>query len=431
MKRSPFVFLFFILIIWSINSSARQNINLKDVFKIALSITPGGMSDGKSNKKYEVSYEDGKWKSQQILDSSKKVVVSDIDPQIIIRLLKYLSTKDTSIHLEQFALEDLEMALALDSLNEGEYLKYVELTASQKAVMLHALSDKRLQNSLIRKSLIPEMLDDRTEYKITVTTTNGIIRSIQALSFANIYNLPWNVNGRDIFDPGISRIFATLIGNKKFDKQYKRSLYEWVILHVFYNKFRTPFCLEKLKRAHPVAYSALTTTMHPEAATRKKHGWYLRLKSSRLSSQISIVGRFKRPDSILVAMKQMEDRLSELDRYDHYFFKNLRINTDQSASITVTDLYFDDDLNLEIYNRIKDLYKPINNIPLHQINIIDITKANIQGHQEEYARWMLLPDDSIIFIAYDKEIYRNSSIAYVYDKNGNLLQKLTGLNNKL
>lgn len=431
MKRSPFVFLFFILIIWSMNSSARQNINLKDVFKIALSITPGGMSDGKSDKKYEVSYEDGKWKSQQILDSSRRVVVSKIVPQTIERLLKYFSTTDTSIHSEQFELKDSEMAMALDSLNNEEYLKYIEITASQKAVMLHALSDKNLQDTLLRKSLIPIMLDDRTEYKISIITTKGIVRSIVAMSFANIYNLPWNINGRDIFDPGISRIFAILIGDNKFDEEYKRHLYRDMILDVFWNRFRTPFCLENLKRAHPVAYSALTTTMHPEAATRKKHGWYLRLKSSRLSSQISIFGRFKRPDSILFAMKQMEDRLSELNRYDHYFFKYLRINTDQTAYITVTDLYFDDDLNLEIYNRIKDLYKPINNIPLDQINIIDITKANIKGCQEEYARWMLLPDDSIIFIAYDKEIYRNSSIAYVYDKNGNLLQKLTGLNNKL
>jgi hypothetical protein len=426
MKRSPFVLLFSILFIWSPNASARQSIHLEDVLKITLSITPGGMSDGKDNKKYEVSYENGKWKSLQILDSSTKVIVSEINPQLISRLLRHISTMDTSIHLAQFELKDSEMASSLDSLNKDEFLKHVEITKDQKAVMLNALSDKNLQLTLLRKSLKPIMLDDRTAYQISITTTKGIVRSIVAMSFANIYNLPWNIEGKEIFNPDISRIFAMLTGDNKFDQDYKGYLYQRMILDVFY-KFRTQFCLENLERDHPEPYSAMTVTMHPEAATREKHGWYLRLKSSRLSSQISIVGRFKRPDTILGAMKQMEDRLIKFDHNGHYFFKYLRKNPDKSAFIIVTDFYYEDDTDLELFNRIKTLYKPMDVVPLNQINFIEITKANDQGRQDEFAKWMVLPDDSIIYIPYEKDHYRNAAIAYVYDKNGNLLQKLTGL----
>ena len=80
MKHSPFVLLLSIVLMCALNTSARQNIHLKHVNKITLSIIPGGISDGKDDKKYEVLYDNGKWKSLQISDSSKEVVVSEIDP---------------------------------------------------------------------------------------------------------------------------------------------------------------------------------------------------------------------------------------------------------------------------------------------------------------------------------------------------------------
>jgi len=80
MKHSPVALLLSILLTWALNTSARQNIHLKQVNKVTLSIIAGGISDGKSDKKYEVLYDNGKWKSLQILDSSKEVVVSEIDP---------------------------------------------------------------------------------------------------------------------------------------------------------------------------------------------------------------------------------------------------------------------------------------------------------------------------------------------------------------
>ena len=427
MKHSPFVLLLSIVLTCALNTSARQNIHLKHVNKIMLSIIPGGISDGKSDKKYEVLYDNGKWKSLQILDSSKDVVVSEIDPKTISRLLKHFSTTDTSIHLKQFKLKDSEMALALDSLNKEKYLKYVGITASQKAMILHALSDKKLQDSLVRKSLKPIMLDDRTEYKISITTTNGIVRSIVAMSFANIYDLPWNIEGKQIFNPGITRIFAMLTGDNKLDQQYKGYLYQRMILDVFRRKFRAQFSLENLKNSYPVEFAAMTKTMQPETTSKDEYGWYIRLKSSSLTKQLLIVGRFKRPDTILVAIKHMEDKLIKLDHNGHYFFKYLRKNHAQSAIAIVTDFYYEDDANLELFNKIKTLYRPLAVAPLQQVNFIETRKVNIKGQQDIYANWILLPDDSIICIPYEKDLYRHAAIAYVYDKNGNLLQKLTGL----
>lgn len=427
MKHSPLVLLLSIIMTWALNTSARQNIHLKHVSKVTLSIIRGGMSDGKSDKKYEVTYDNGKWKSLQILDSAKKVVVSEIDPQIISRLLKHFTTIDTSIYLEQFKLKDSEMALALDNLNREKYLKYVGITASQKAVILNALSDKKLQDSLLRRSLKPIMIDDRTEYKISITTTDGIVRSIVAMSFANIYNLPWNIEGKEVFNPDISRIFAILTGDNKLDQEYKGYLYQRMILDVFWSKFRAQFSLENLKKGYPVDFAAMTKTMQPETTSKNEYGWFIRLKSSRLIKQVLIVGRFNRPDTILMAIKQMEDRLIKLDHNDHFFFKYMRKNHDQSAFIMVTDLYHEDDENLELLNRIKTLYKPIDVVPLHQVNFIETTKVNTEGQQDVSTKWILFPDDSIIYIPYEKDLYRHAAIAYVYDRNGKLLQKLTGL----
>jgi len=223
----------------ALNVTARQHISLKQVVKLNLLEGGGDMSN--SVKEFEVVNEKGVWKSYQFKDSLTKTFIKDISQEELVHLLKIINIKDAIIKMDQFNIEHQEMVVAFDSLIKTSPYKEEGLTSAQKTAFTEAFLDKKQVEAALKKILVPSNMDHKTVYKIIITTKSGKAKIIAAYSFANIYNLPWNIDDQQVYNPNISRIFATLTGDEGFDKQYKTFLYEGLMRRIFWSKFRPAY----------------------------------------------------------------------------------------------------------------------------------------------------------------------------------------------
>lgn len=225
----------------ALNLIGRQDISLKQVVKLNLSERPGGLSSSDMVKKFVVVNEKGVWKSYQFKDSLTKTFIKIIPKEELVHLLKIINAKDTIIKMDQFNMQHQEMVVAFDSLIKRSPYKDEGLTSVQKAMFFEACLDKKQIETALRSILIPSKMDDKTQYKITITTKSGKEKVISAYSFVNIYNLPWNIDDKQVYNPNISRIFASLTGDEHFDKQFKGFLYKRLIIRIFWSKFRSAY----------------------------------------------------------------------------------------------------------------------------------------------------------------------------------------------
>ncbi|MGY4386315.1 hypothetical protein ACVWYN_003366 [Pedobacter sp. UYP24] len=417
------ILLFFIITVASATLSAQQDIALSDVLKVDVIKAPGGFfGDPQGYHKYEITNENGIWVSNKMLWPSGKTFFSNVSTEKINQLLSFMSATDTTIHIEQFKLNKADMELAFDSLNRKDSM---EITQKQRALFLKRFS-KVQSDSLTRRLLYPEGYSDRAGYFIRVTTKDGNMKTIQALS-GNFYDLPWKVAGKPIYNPEISRLFAELTGDKEYDKYAKTHLYHVLMRFLYWKEFMTGFTIENFKRDYPIDYKKLGNRLRITDASKSNRGWYFSLTSSKLPSQVTIgVGRFKRPDTILTAIKLLEERLIRLRQSNNYIFKYLKNNSKQLANAHVREFHYDDDNDYWILKRIKPLYSPLASITPQQVTVIDIYSKGVGRHKGD-TMWLLLPDDSIISVPYESSFWPGSSgnTAYIYDKNGLLLKKLT------
>lgn len=241
MSKFRFFILGCIFSLAALNVIARQDISLKQVDKLNLSERPGGLSSSDMVKKFEVVNEKGVWKSYQFKDSLTKTFIKIIPKEELVHLLKIINTKDTIIKMDQFNMQHQEMVVAFDSLIKESPYKDEGLTSVQKVMFFEAFLDKKQIEAALKDILVPSNMDDKTEYKITITTKSGKAKVIAAYSFANIYNLPWNIDDKQVYNPNISRVFASLTGDEGFDKQYKAFLYDRLMRRIFWSKFRSAY----------------------------------------------------------------------------------------------------------------------------------------------------------------------------------------------
>ncbi|MHA4895765.1 hypothetical protein ACXZ1K_13510 [Pedobacter sp. PWIIR3] len=414
------ILLFFLLTICAFRLSAQQRIALNDVLKIELIKTPGGLGDPRDYHKYEITNENGIWVSNKILRPSGKVFFSNVGAEKINELLSFMAATDTEIHIEQFKLNNAEMELAFDSINKSEFL---ELDQKQKTKFLKKFS-KVLPESLEGSLLHPEGYDDRALTFIRVTTKDGHTKSIQALS-GNYYNLPWDVNGKPVYNPEISRLFAELADDKQFDKQAKTFLYSISMLTFYWRKYATHFNMENLKRDYPLYFKKTGSSLQVKQANKSNRGWTLTLASSKLPSRISLGGQsLKHLDKALPALELLEARIINLYRSNNYLFKYLRQNSHQGAFIHVKELYDNDDTSFWILENLKRLYSPVAFITPQQVTIIEIGSLAGISVKKGDAMWLLLPDDSFICVPYivTSTGYEVGRTAFIYAKNGQLIK---------
>lgn len=425
MKIRLTVFLF-LLTLCSARLSARQNISIEDVLKIELFNTPGGFFNDRSRYlRYEVVKENGNWISNQLLQPSGKAFIANISTEKIDELLKFISATDTSIHFEQFKLNDAEMTSAFDSLNNKEYLKFTGITEKQRALFLKKFSNDDLPGRFMEKLLDPGLFADRTRYTIRLTTKDGGVKTIQAL-WGNFYNLPWDVDGKPIYNPEISRLFAELTGDTRFDKEAKSTMYQTLMIYYFGKNFQSPFALENFKKNYPADYKKLGRSLKIIKASNTMRGWFFLLTSSELPDQMVIDVRFHHPDLIVPKIKPAEARLKNVYHDNNYFFKYLKENPHQGATIMLKEIYNEDDSDMWLLKNIKRKYIPVAALKILDVIIMEVYSKG-EGRHKGDAKWMLLPDDSLICIPYEGDYGNPGSTAFVYDKKGKLLEEILNI----
>lgn len=427
MRISHFIIFIGLLSLLALEAMGRQNISLVEVARLNLTMISGGLSDGRHDKKYEVVNENGLWKSYQLKDSSTRIFIKDIQGKELEQLLSIINLKDTSIRMELFNIKHEEIALAFDSLINTKYYRYTSITPTQKTAFLDALKDKKRIERTLRQVIIPFAMDDKDEYKITITTKSRKTKSIAAYSFT-IYNLPWNIDGEKIYDPNISRIFASLSGDKHFDKQFKGFLYQSLMLRTFWDEFQTPFTWENLKKEFPSEVAKLRNTLHVNNCFKNEYGWGAELVSSLLPEQLLISTGFRRPDTIFPEIKRLEKRLVNLHQQNNYLFKYLVFNPKLRAEAIVTENNSEEDNDVIILNKIKAKYKKYPSLKFEQVTFIDLYMVASVARGTWADKWILLPDNSLIVIPYKRPGANQNHIGHVYNKKGELLETLTDLN---
>jgi len=318
-----------------------------------------------------------------------------------------------------------EMAIALDNLIKLNYLKDAGITSAQQMVFLKALRDKKRNELLLRKLLIPEMMDDRSRYKIEITMNSGENKLISALNFGTIYNLPWEIDGKVIFNPYLSRIYASLVGNKDFDKQFKEGLYTRMIMNIYRSEFRTPFSWANLQAQYPAAVSQLGGTLHMEYCGKNQYGWSAGFYSSLLPKYFTIRGRFKQPDTVLVQMKQIENRLVNLQQNKHYLFTYLQSDSSLRVRIAVSDIKNETDS--AFLSELKISYKKI--LPVRFEDVTFMTASSPKGllPVTRLETLVLLPDDMLIVIPIIQSGKKDGNAGYLYNGKGVLVETLANL----
>ncbi|MGY4385131.1 hypothetical protein ACVWYN_002167 [Pedobacter sp. UYP24] len=404
MSRLVFTFLTALLSITTLNVIARQDISLNEVVKINLTITPGGTSSADDFKNYEVTLENNKWNSYKLKNSLPKTFIKEIDQNELNRLLHILNTKDTSIELSKFNLQPEEMEVAFDSLNKTDYLKYTKIRPYQKKLFLETFNDKKQAERILRQILVPFDMDDKTAYKITIETKSGKQKVISSDSFANIYNLPWSTDDKKLYDPEISRIFASLTGDIHFDQQYKGFLYQRLFLNLFWKEFRTSFSWANLKEDYPSATNSLGSTLQINYCFKNETGYGIQFSSSLLPKNIVIKGGFVRPDTILMKMKLLEQRLVSLQQQKHYIFKFLKRNPDLQFEAIVNEFTDNSEIGPMNLKILKTKYKKLLPYTYDQLTLLILHNSAIADQGKYAEKWILLPDDTVIVIPDERSV---------------------------
>ena len=420
--RSYLLMLLFSLL--TMSATARQKISLKDVVRLDLSEIHGGFfSHG--FKKVEVVREKGIWKSYHLRDSLTRNFLKDVSEKELVQLIRIVNATDTSIRTKQFNMRHHEMAIALAKLIKLKYLKNAGITSAQQMVFLKALRNKKRNELLLRKLLIPEMMDDRSRYKIEITMNSGENKLISALNFGTIYNLPWEIDGKVIYNPYLSRIYASLVGNKDFDKQFKEGLYRRMIMNIYRSEFRTPFSWANLQTQYPVAVSQLGGTLHMEYCGKNQYGWSAGFRSSLLPKHFTISGRFKQPDTVLVHMKQLENRLVNLQQSNHYLFTYLQPDSSVRVRTVVSDIKNETDS--AFFEELKIRYRKI--LPVRFEEVTFMTASSPKGLEPvtRLEALVLLPDNSLILVPIRQSGKKVGNTGYVYNEKGDLIETLANL----
>lgn len=402
----------------------KENIALAEVSKLNLSERPGGVFS--VLRRFEVINENGVWKSYQLKDSVTRIFIKVIPAEKLLDLLTIINAKDTSIRVEQFNMQYQEMVSAFDTMSYMSFFSAAELRPYQKTFFKEALRDEKRIEQALRSVLLPTLMDDRSEYTIAITTKAGEAKVITAYSFVNIYNLPWEIDGVKVYDPNISRLFALLTDDDRFESRYKGFLYRRLLLQIYWSEFRTSFAWANLKEAFPLAVNNLGNTLYLTHCFKDTFGWRAMFSSSLLPEQVSIGGVFKYPDAIFSELKQLEERLVNLRKQNNYLFRYLRNHSDFQASVEITANPVSDDIEMVVFANLKKNHRKLIPFRFEQVRFIWVKRRTGAPGEILKDMWILLPSDKWIvlpFIGPDE----SSNKAFVYSKKGNLLRTLTDL----
>lgn len=223
------------------NCFSQQITKLSDINKITLVTREGGLSNEK--RILEIVSTSSGWKCYQtrntgfdlkekkMVDDSTRIFQRGVAAQTLQRLLDIIAKKDTGIHPDLFNVDRSELPKYIDSLK-------IDLTPAQRIAFVDSLRSENVVNAALEVALKPFPMDDRTYYGITFETKQNTKHTIYALSFADLYNIPWHIDNIKSFDPNIAIIFESIFGFDKFAEAEKKELYRRMVQKVYVKYFR-------------------------------------------------------------------------------------------------------------------------------------------------------------------------------------------------
>ncbi len=212
-------------------SFAQQTFALKDIAKIEMTNIGGGMSEWASS--VEVVREGGSWKSYQTnlirkqVRTTSREFLKTVPEEQLNRLLALVAKGESVKNIEQFDISSAELISYIDSLD-------VALQPATKNVFVGLLQNEAVVKKSFDNVTEPFIMDDRTYYGINFLLKDGTTFTIEARSFGDLYYLPWQIGKAKSYDPAISIIFESLMGNDAFASTEKQRLNKRLVQDVYW-----------------------------------------------------------------------------------------------------------------------------------------------------------------------------------------------------
>lgn len=227
----PLVFIAIGLFLFANKSFAQQDFAPGDVARLELVTRSGGLSNGLLE--VEVVKEKNGWNSYQTklvrgqLESSSRTFIKEVPVEELNQLLATVAKQDSVKNIKQFGIKASELIQYIDSID-------VAISSEVRKDFIEILKNESVVNQAFSKVTEPVILDDRTYYGITFMMKDGTSFTIKAYSFADFYYLPWYIGKTKSYDPAISVIFESIVGNDMFPNSQKDGLNRRLVQHVYW-----------------------------------------------------------------------------------------------------------------------------------------------------------------------------------------------------
>lgn len=214
---------------------AQQQLTLYNIKRFELFERGGGLSG--HVQVLEVIKKDNKWLCYQtrertvLGDNTTLEFLQYIPTSKLVKLLKIINQKDTAIHINLFKIKSSELISYVDSV-------LPKVNEAVKTKMIETLKSKSMVYDALCKVLVPFKMDDKAYYKITIVTKANQNTVLEAHSFADLYNLPWSIDGYKSFNPNISLIFESIVGHDNFQVDQRKWLNRRIVTSVYREHFK-------------------------------------------------------------------------------------------------------------------------------------------------------------------------------------------------
>lgn len=219
------------LLVFANKGFAQQTYTADNVAKVELLKKAGGLSNELLT--VEVVRENNVWNSYQTksvkghYESSSKIFIKEVPVEQLNHLLAIVAKQDSVKNIAQFGINTSELIQYIDSLD-------VTISSVSRKRFIEALRNESVVKQAFHSVTKPIILDDRTHYGIHLMMKDGISITVEAYSFADLYYLPWYIGKTKRYDPAISIIFESIVGNDMFPKSQKDSLNRRLVQHVYW-----------------------------------------------------------------------------------------------------------------------------------------------------------------------------------------------------
>lgn len=413
------------LFIWTcFNSNCiAQKIKLKDITKIELVEAAPWWNEG-GFRQSEVVFENNQWNSYQerlkkdsvdqkaLRSPEKKVIMIQIRDSIrkflktipvkdLEQLLTYINKPDTEYKLKQFNVSTKQLAQWIDTLQVQAqswlklyHTKQDSLKASaiigKKAYFLKIIQSKQKVDDAVSRVLHPFLFGDVSYYAMIFNYKDDHKDTVYAsVPGSNAYHLPWRIKNKQSYNPKLTELFESLIGNKDYPDEAKNSL-AWSIDNELFNRWvLTKASWDDYEQHHVSNYNTLNKTLAPFYIYDGRSGF---LKSSLLPSNMQIRFDFAFADTLKTDIyNKSEKEMIELYNKGSFFFDYLKEHPTYIATVKETEP--------KIIEQIKTVYPDIVKFDYRDIKIINIS-ANFYKRWAitKKSGWLLLPDGKVILI---------------------------------